>query len=169
MAATIELYLVRHAIAAERGPNYPDDRERPLTSEGIARFKQAVVGLKDLDVALDLVLTSPLVRAKHTADLLVGGLGTKPRTEQLEALSPGGRLPAVLEAVTKFAKRYRRIALVGHEPNMGEIAAKLLQSRGVVEFKKGAVCCIELDGAMPTGPGALRWLLPPRALRKIAK
>src|SRR6266511_4950708 len=91
MAATIELYLIRHAIAAERGPNYPDDRERPLTSEGIARFKLAVDGLKDLDVTIDLVLTSPLVRAKHTAELLVSGLPKRPRTEQLEALSPGGR------------------------------------------------------------------------------
>jgi len=169
MAATIELYLIRHAIAAERGPNYPDDRERPLTSEGIARFKLAVDGLKDLDVTIDLVLTSPNVRAKHTAELLVSGLPKRPRTEQLEALSPGGRLPAILEAVTKFSKRYRRMALVGHEPRMGEIAAKLLQARGEIQFKKGAVCCIELDGTMPTGPGALRWLLPPRALRKIAK
>jgi phosphohistidine phosphatase len=169
MAATIELYLVRHAIAAERGPNYPDDRERPLTSEGIARFKQAVQGLKGLDVGIDLVLTSPVVRAKHTAELLVAGLANKPRIEQLDALSPGARLPGVLEAITKYAKRYRRLALVGHEPGMGEIAAKLLQARGVIEFKKGAVCCIELDGAMPAGPGVLRWLLPPRALRKIAK
>jgi phosphohistidine phosphatase len=169
MAATIELYLVRHAIAAERGPNYPDDRERPLTSEGIARFKQAVEGLKDLDVQVDLVLTSPLVRAKHTAELLVAGLSSKPRTEEFPGLAPGGRLPTVIEAIAKFSKRYRRIALVGHEPGMGEIAAKLLQARGVVEFKKGAVCCIELDGAMPTGPGVLRWLLPPRALRKTGK
>lgn len=169
MAATIELYLVRHAIAAERGPNYPDDRERPLTSEGIARFKLAVEGLKDLDVAPDLVLTSPLVRAAHTADLLVSGVSSKPRTETLEALAPGARLPAVLEALLKYSKRYRRIVLVGHEPGMGELATKLLQARGEIEFKKGAVCCIELDGAMPTGPGILRWHLPPRALRKIAR
>jgi phosphohistidine phosphatase len=169
MAATIELYLVRHAIAAERGPNYPDDRERPLTSEGVTRFKQTVEGLRELGVAVDLVLTSPLVRAKHTAELLVSGLSNKPRLEDLAALAPGGRLPAVIEAITKYAKRYRRIALVGHEPDMGEIAAKLLQARGTIEFKKGAVCCIELDGAMPAGPGVLRWLLPPRALRKLAK
>jgi phosphohistidine phosphatase len=169
MAATIELYLVRHAIAAERGPNYPDDRERPLTSEGIARFKQAVEGTKALDVQIDLVLTSPLVRAKHTAELLIAGLANKPRLEHLDALAPGGRLPAVTEAIAKFSKRYRRIALVGHEPGMGELAAKLMQSRGVFEFKKGAVCCIDLDGAMPAGPGTLRWMLPPRALRKIAK
>jgi phosphohistidine phosphatase len=168
MAATIELYLVRHAIAAERGANYPDDRERPLTSEGIARFKRAVTGLKSLDMTVDLVLTSPLVRATHTAELLLSGLPKKPRVETLDALAPGGRMPAVLEAITKFSKKYRRIALVGHEPDLGELAVKLLQARGRIEFKKGAVCCIELDGAMPTGPGRLLWLLPPRVLRRTA-
>jgi len=169
MAATIELYLVRHAIAAERGPNYPDDRERPLTSEGIARFKQAVEGMKAFDVQLDLVLTSPLVRASHTAELLVSGIGGKPRLEMLEALAPGGRTVQILEAIAKYSKRAKHIALVGHEPDMGELAARLLRSRGTIEFKKGATCCLELDGAMPMGPGTLKWLLPPRVLRKIAR
>jgi phosphohistidine phosphatase len=167
MAATIELFLVRHAIAAERGPNYPDDRERPLTSEGIARFKSAIEGLKSLDVKIELVLTSPLLRASHTAELLAAGLAGKPRIEPLEALAPGGRMAQVLDAVAKFSKRTKHIAIVGHEPDLGELAARLLRARGTVEFKKGAVCCLELDGAMPAGPGTLRWLLPPRALRKI--
>jgi phosphohistidine phosphatase len=169
MAATIELYLIRHAIAAERGPNYPDDRERPLTSEGIARFKQAVDGMKQLDCVVELVLTSPLVRAAHTAELLVSGLAKKPRIEQLDALAPGGRLSGVLDVIGTFTKRYRRIALVGHQPDLGELAAKLLQARGEIEFKKGAVCCIELDGALPNGPGVLRWLMPPKALRKMVR
>lgn len=169
MAATIELILVRHAIAAERGPNHPDDRERPLTSEGVARFKRIVGGLKDFEVKLELVLTSPLVRAHHTAELLVAGIGGKPRLETLEALAPGGRMTQVLEAVAKYAKKARHIALVGHEPDLGELAARLLRSRGTIEFKKGAMCSIELDGAMPTGPGTLKWLLPPRALRKLAR
>lgn len=169
MAATIELLLVRHAVAAERGPNYPDDRERPLTSEGIARFKRVVEGLKDFDVKLDLVLSSPLVRAAHTAELLVAGIGGKPRLEMLEALAPGGRMTQVLEALGKYGKRSRHIALVGHEPDLGELTARLLRARGGVEFKKGAVCCLELDGAMPTGPGTLKWFLPPRALRKIGR
>lgn len=169
MAATIELYLVRHAIAAERGPNYPDDRERPLTSEGVARFKRVVEGLKKFDVKLELVLASPLVRASHTAELLVAGVGGKPRLEILEALSPGGRMTQVLEAVAKYSKRAKHIALVGHEPDLGELAARLLRARGTIEFKKGAVCCLELDGAMPTGPGVLRWLFPPSALRQIAR
>jgi phosphohistidine phosphatase len=160
MAATVELLLVRHAIAADQGPNYPDDRERPLTSEGVARFKRVVEGL---------VLSSPLVRAHHTAQLLVAGIGGKPRLDTLEALSPGGRQIQVLEAITKASKRAKHIAIVGHEPDLGELAARLLRSRGTIEFKKGAVACIELDGAMPTGPGMLRWLLPPRALRKIGR
>jgi phosphohistidine phosphatase len=167
MAATTLLYLVRHAIAAERGPNYPDDRERPLTSEGVARFKRVVEGLKEFDVKLEVVLASPLTRAMHTAELLVAGIGGKPRIETLEALSPGGRMAQVLEAVAKFSKRSHNIALVGHEPDLGELAVRLLRARGTIEFKKGAVCCIELDGAMPTGPGTLKWLLPPRALRKL--
>ena len=167
MAATTLLYLVRHAIAAERGPNYPDDRDRPLTSDGVARFKRAVEGLKEFEVRLELVLTSPLVRAAHTAELLAAGIGGKPRMETLEALAPGGRMTQVLEAIAKFSKRSHHIALVGHEPDLGELAVRLLRSRGTIEFKKGAICCIELDGAMPTGPGTLKWLLPPRALRKL--
>jgi phosphohistidine phosphatase len=169
MAATIELFIVRHAIAAERGPNYPDDRERPLTNDGIARFKQAVEGLKDFDAKVELVLTSPLVRARHTAELLVAGVAGKPRLETLDALAPGGRMSQVMEAVSRYAKRASHIAIVGHEPDLGELAARYLRARGTIEFKKGAVCCIELDGAMPAGPGTLKWLLPPRALRKIAR
>lgn len=167
MAAITLLYLVRHAIAAERGANYPDDRERPLTSEGVARFKQAVEGLKEFDVKLELIVTSPLVRAAHTAELLAAGIGGKPRMEQLEALAPGGRMVQVLEAIAKYSKRSHNIALVGHEPDLGELAVRLLRARGTIEFKKGAVACVALDGAMPTGPGTLRWLLPPRALRKL--
>lgn len=169
MAATIELYLVRHAIAAERGPNYPDDRQRPLTSEGVARFKRVAEGLKDLDVTLDVVLTSPLVRAQHTAELLIAGVGGKPRLEVLDALAPGGRQPQVIEAVTRYAKRARHLALVGHEPDLGDLAARYLRARGTIQFKKGAVCCLELDGAMPAGPGTLKWLLPPRALRRLSR
>ena len=167
MAATTLLYLVRHAIAAERGPNYPDDRERPLTSDGVTRFKRAVEGLKEFDVKLELVLTSPLVRARHTAELLAAGIGGKPRMETLAALAPGGRMTQVLEAIAKYSKRSHHIAIVGHEPDLGELAVRLLRARGTIEFKKGAVCGIELDGAMPTGPGTLKWLLPPRALRKL--
>jgi len=168
MAATIELYLVRHGMAAERGPKYPDDRLRPLTPAGVKRFAAAVPGLLELDVVIDFVLTSPLVRARDTATLLAAGLKPKPAMMEIEALAPGGRHQAVMEAIKTHAKRHRRLALVGHEPDLGELAARLLGARGIVQFKKGAICAIDVDGATPGGPGTLRWLLTPRALRALA-
>lgn len=168
MAATIELYLVRHAIAAERGPKYPDDRLRPLTPGGSKRFADSVPGLIEMDVVIDVVLTSPLVRARDTAMILASGLKPKPAVVEIEALAPGGRPQAITEAVKTHAKRHRRLALVGHEPDLGELAARLLGARGNIEFKKGSVALIDLDGATPAGPGSLRWLLTPKALRALA-
>ncbi len=91
MATPCALYLVRHAIAAERGEDWPDDDKRPLTERGIARFKEAVSGLEALDAEIDEVFTSPLVRAKQTADLLAAGAQGKPSVKILDALSPGAQ------------------------------------------------------------------------------
>jgi phosphohistidine phosphatase len=169
MAAILEIYLVRHAIAAERGPKYPDDRKRPLTPDGIKRFKNAVAGLVELEVELDVILTSPLTRAEETATLLAVGLKKRPPIEMVEALAPGGKFAALVDAVSKQARRHRRrIALVGHEPDLGEMTARWLAARGQVAFRKGAVCALEVDSATPSGPATLQWLLPPRALRRLA-
>ncbi|MEZ5287983.1 MAG: histidine phosphatase family protein [Vicinamibacterales bacterium] len=149
------------------GPS-ADDRLRPLTPEGIKRFKAHVRGLAALGVAFDLVLTSPLTRAEETAAILAAGYTPSPQVETLVALAPGGRFAALVEAVTRHARRSRRIALVGHEPDLGEHAGRWLGARGTIEFKKGAVCAIDLPGATLGGPGTLRWLLSPRVLRRLA-
>jgi phosphohistidine phosphatase len=167
--AIVELFLVRHAIAAERGPEYPDDRLRPLTDQGARRFKEAVKGLRALGVGLDVIFTSPLTRARETAAILGAGIGRRVPIETIVALAPGGKPAQVIDAVSKRPKAQRRLALVGHEPDLGELAARLLGARGAVEFKKGAVCAIDVDDATPGGPGTLRWLLPPRALRGLAR
>ena len=62
--------------------------------------------------------------------------------------------------------RKARIALVGHEPNIGELAARLIGSRSPIEFKKGAICRIDFDVLPPKSPGMLRWFLPPRILKQ---
>lgn len=167
MATPIELLLVRHAIAADRGPEFPDDRLRPLTPAGTARWRKAVAGLRALQVEVDLVLTSPLVRARETADLLAAGLEGKPAVEETAALAPGAEAAAITQVIARIGRRHRRLALVGHEPDLGELAARLLRARGALEFKKGAVCRIDVDVATPGGPGTLRWFLPPRVLRKL--
>ena len=168
---SLELYLVRHAVAAERGPDYPDDDQRPLTPDGVEKWTRAVAGLRELDVAVDVVLTSPLTRAVETAQILSAGLRRRPRVVAVEALSPGRRVSDVVAAVTAHADAARgvsRLALVGHEPDLGELAARLLGARGAIEFKKGAVCRIDVTRALPGGPGVLRWFLPPRVLRGLA-
>jgi phosphohistidine phosphatase len=92
----------------------------------------------------------------------------KPPIEEVDALAPGGRHAAVVEAITQHAKRHRQLALVGHEPDLGELAARLIGARGSIEFRKGAVCAIDVNDTTPGGPGTLRWLLPPRVLRGLA-
>lgn len=167
---SLELYLVRHAVAALRGPDFPDDEERPLTDEGVERFRESVQGLRATDLTLDLVLSSPYVRARETAELLCAGLKPKPRLVVVAALQPGGKHGDIIAAVQKQASSGRgvsRLALVGHEPDLGELAARLLGAKGAIEFKKGAVCRIDVDRAMPAGPGTLRWFLPPRVLRGL--
>ena len=164
MARPIELYLVRHAIAAERGPRWPDDGKRPLTVKGIGRFREVVRGLAAIGVGLDVVLSSPLVRAIQTADLLAEGLDPRPPVEQVEGLAPGATVEAFVAALAR-AKR-ARIACVGHEPDLGQLAAHLVGASQPFEFKKGGVCRIDLERA--SGPGRLVWLATPSLLRARA-
>jgi phosphohistidine phosphatase len=166
-ARDLELYLVRHAPAAERGPGWPEDEARPLTSDGAAKFRKAVEGLAAIGVHIDLVLTSPLVRCRQTAEILADGIPGRPRIQPLEALAPGGGHAAVITEAARVAKR-PRVALVGHEPDIGQLASKLLGMRRALEFRKGAVCRIDVDGLPPSGPGRLLWFATPRMLRRMA-
>jgi phosphohistidine phosphatase len=160
-----ELYLVRHAIAAERGEEWPDDNKRPLTERGIVRFKDVVRGLKELDFAVDEIFTSPLVRAKQTADLLAAGVDGKPSVKVLDALAPGHSSSVVVSHLAEASRR-RRIALVGHEPGLGELAAHLIGAKRPLPFRKGGVCRIDVEGLTSRRPGVLLWFIPPRVLRK---
>jgi phosphohistidine phosphatase len=163
-----EIYLVRHGLAEQRGDAWPDDAKRPLTDEGMARMRKSVRGLSRLGVTFDVVLTSPLVRAKQTAEIVAAGVTQRPSLITTDALSPDGSFAAIVADLEKHARK-KRIALVGHEPGIGELAARLIGSRHAIEFKKGAVCRIDLETLPPSGPGALRWLLTPRIMRAIKK
>jgi phosphohistidine phosphatase len=168
MPGTHELYLIRHGIAAERGPQYPDDSKRPLTAQGVSRLRRATDGLIQLDVQLDVVLTSPLVRAKQTADVIAGALPGRPNVVTTDSLAPGGSHASIIDELAKHSRR-TRIALVGHEPDLGELAARLIGAKKPIELKKGSVCRIDVQSLPPAGSGRLRWLITPRMLRKIGK
>jgi phosphohistidine phosphatase len=163
-----ELYLVRHAIAAERGEEWPDDTKRPLTERGIARFKEGVAALAVLDAAIDEIFSSPLVRAKQTAELLAAGVTGKPSLKVLDALAPDHTATVVMSQLAKAAKR-RRIALVGHEPDLGELAAHLLGAQRAIPFKKGGMCRIDVETLTSRRAGSLIWFATPRMLRHIGQ
>ncbi len=163
-----ELYLVRHAIAAERGPEWPDDALRPLTERGISRFKGVVSGLQWLGLSLDEVLTSPLVRAKQTADLLAAGLDRAPVVKVLDVLAPGHAPDTTMAHIAKSA-RGRRVALVGHEPDLGELAAHLIRAGRALPFRKGGACRIDVEGLSSKRAGTLVWFMPPRVLRQLGR
>ena len=164
--AALELYLIRHGLAAERGPEYPDDSKRPLTKPGITSLTREAKALDELGIGFDLIITSPLVRTRQTADVFAETLNRKPPVVASDALAPSGTPADVLHEIEKHAKK-ARIALVGHEPNIGELTARLIGARAPVEFKKGAICRVDFDVLPPKGVGHLRWLLPPKVLRKI--
>jgi phosphohistidine phosphatase len=164
--ASLELYLIRHGIAAERGPEYPDDSKRPLTNRGIAALRAEAKALNALKIGFDVIIASPLTRTKQTADALAETLTTKPPIILSDALAPAGTPAAVIHEVVKHTKK-TRIALVGHEPNIGELAARLIGARSPITFKKGAICRIDFDVLPPKALGQLRWFLPPRVLRNI--
>ena len=164
--ATLELYLIRHGVAAERGPEFPDDSKRPLTSDGISRMRKEAKALAALGVDFDQILSSPLVRTKQTADILSQAMPSQPSIATSDALAPAGTPTAVLQELGKHMRK-ARIALVGHEPNIGELAGRLIGSRTPLEFKKGAICRIDFEVFPPKGQGHLRWFVTPKMLRKL--
>ena len=168
MAASFELYLIRHAIAETRGDAWPDDGKRPLSEDGAARMKKEARGLARLNIGVDVILTSPLVRAKQTAEIVAAALDSRPPIVNIDSLAPGAAYAAFVADLEKHARKHS-IALVGHEPGIGELAARLVGSRHPFEFKKGAVCRIDLDEIPPSGPGHLRWMLTPKILRSIKR
>jgi phosphohistidine phosphatase len=160
------LYLVRHAIAGERGPRWPNDDERPITKDGAARMREIVKGFARLDESIDLILTSPLVRARQTADILAAGLSPAPTIKAFAALAPGGTPPQVVAALSALRTRAAAIALVGHEPGLGLLAAWLINARTPPLFKKGGLCRIDLDDWPPARSGRLIWMATPKMLRR---
>jgi phosphohistidine phosphatase len=160
----LKVLIVRHAKAAVRSAGRPD-ASRPLTREGIRKFEAAARGIAAIEGKPAVILTSPLRRARQTADLLAAAWGSVPVREHP---SLAGGEPVLAEF---FAGRGAgdTVALVGHEPQLSSILESFLgivPATGRLLFKKGGACLVELDPeARP--PGRLAWFLHPRILRTL--
>jgi len=157
----LRLYLIRHAEAVPPGdPNYEDD-DRPLIPAGRATARSLGGVLAAKGIKFDAILSSPLPRAKQTAEELVAGYGQgAAEIREIDELAPS-------EKPRKLDKRLIKtegesIALVGHQPDLGEYAGRLIGAKKArMKLAKPSVVCIECDEPPGKDAGELQWLLAP--------
>lgn len=165
----MDLYLVRHAIAFDRDPlRWPDDSQRPLTPEGKKRFRSVARGLQQLVPSVDAVFSSPYTRAVETARVLEKESGW-PAASVADALGSDRPTSEALQFLQALTRR-ESIALVGHEPNLHELASLLLGGDAGslhLEMRKGSVAALQFRDQVHPGAATLVWLAPPRLLRLL--
>ncbi len=165
----MQILIIRHAKAGQRGLLGfigKKDATRPLTDAGRRDMRKAARGLQKLVPEIDVIASSPLARARETADIVSRRYDDIPVME-LAPLAPGGSKEDVL-AWLRDQKATATVVLVGHEPDLGILASWLLGggAESFLSLKKGAACLIEMSEKPTPGSGRLEWLLPPPALRK---
>ncbi|MCS6850776.1 MAG: phosphohistidine phosphatase SixA [Gemmataceae bacterium] len=156
------IYLIRHAEAAPLGHGgTTHDAERPLTEDGLAQCRALALGLHKRQARFDLVLTSPLVRAVQTAEgMLKHWPAPAPELRHCDELTPGTKRRQLARYLRNCTTE--QIALVGHQPDLGQFAAWLLGSNKVhIELAKGGVALISCDDEPAKGTGSLLWLVTP--------
>ena len=161
---SLELYLIRHGIAADRD-DYAKDEERPLTDKGDRKTRKVAKQLRDLDIQFDLILTSPLVRARQTAKILQVAALAK-QVKESTSLAPDGNIQNWIDWLEKWrSSGGNRLALVGHQPDLGNWAETLVwgESREQLILKKAGIIGLLLpDRGNPTGQSELFWLTSPK-------
>ena len=157
----MEIYILRHGIAEDAPPGQPDS-ERALTSDGRKKLRNVLRTAASAGVDPSLILTSPYKRALQTAQLAAEILDYKGELLRTKALEPSGSPQAVWDEI-RVHKDEARILLAGHEPLFSRLTAYLLGSPNLqVDFKKGAIACIELERFPAEPHGVLRWMLTPK-------
>jgi len=167
----MNLYIIRHAIAVDEGlPEYEDDSQRPLTDKGKKKMRQIAKGLRALGVDFDLILSSPYVRAKETAEILADVFKTKAGVAFSENLIPMGD-PDLLIAEMNEKYSANSIALIGHEPHLSGLISLLVSDNASLDMtlKKGGVCRLSADDLHHNRKAALEWLLTPGILVEIGE
>jgi phosphohistidine phosphatase len=163
----MEILLIRHAIALPRDlQRWPDDGERPLSPDGMTRGRRAAQGLKRLVATPPRVLVSPLLRTRQTAELLQKH-AEWPAAVQCPELAPGKAPRALLTRLRQEDEDL--VALVGHEPGLGELIALSLWGQSVsnaFEVKRFAAALLSFRRRPRAAQGTLHWLVPPRMLRR---
>ncbi len=166
----MNLYLLRHGIAAEPGAaGYEPDSERPLIPKGEKRLREAARAMKVLGLSYDLILSSPFLRARQTAEIIARNLKLRKRLACSDDLIPGGNPRLLIQQLNQFRPEPENVLLVGHEPYLGKLAALLAAGNTSLEidFKKGGLCKLEAEFLLYGRCARLVWLLTPRQLELL--
>ncbi len=165
----MNLLLIRHAIAVDRSDFEAGDELRPLTEEGRRKMQRAARGLRTTVSSIELVATSPLVRAVATGAIVeeaYADLRRRPLVREVESLAPDAEPEALLAWLD--LQTADPIALVGHEPDLSDLLARLVgAARPFHRFRKGGAACVAFPGRVEEGAGTLVWALPPDLLREL--
>jgi len=161
----MKLYLIRHASASDVAPS---DAERALTKDGLAEARVVGNALKRLGVEPGHIVTSPLVRARQTAEIIATALSSPAPVEMLEELENGPSTSALVKALKPFAAEGELI-LVGHMPSLAEHLAEFIGVKNTAGFPfgKGTVACLEME-ILRASAGQLRWLMRLKQLQVVA-
>lgn len=165
----MNVYFMRHGIAqAKDDPKIESDDERELTKKGAKRARKVAKGLRALNIPFDRIVTSPLPRARETADIVAKIFDMKEQVEEAEELKPEASIERLAARLIEY-RDCQELLLVGHQPFLGKAASLLLcrSESAEIDLKKGGVCCIELNELDMKKPGVFRWMLTPRQLRKL--
>jgi len=166
----MNLYVLRHAIATDRGTTGNEiDSERRLTKEGEKKMRRIARGMQSLGLSFDLVLSSPFVRARQTAEIVAETFGIEEKLTLTPHLETGGD-PRRL--VAEIASRYEgldSVLLVGHEPYLSGLISVLLggDERLAIVLKKGGLCQLQIEKLVYGRCADLEFLLTPRQLQQI--
>lgn len=155
----MKVYFLRHGIAGDPQEWHGSDFDRPLTREGVKRMEREARTLEELGLELDVMLTSPLVRAKQTAEIAAACL--KVRVVDDERLGPDFDV-ARLEAMLQEHADAGALMLVGHEPNMSETIGRIVGG-AKIDLKKGGLAYVDVPDPRAVS-GVLVWLIPPKVL-----
>jgi len=168
----VNLYVLRHAEAVPRGtPGYRHDSDRPLTKDGVNTMRRAAKGMRRLKLDFDLILSSPYVRARRTAEITAEVLGAKEKLKFSDHLASDGDSRKLVAELNRDYPGRENVLLVGHEPHLSQLICVLIGCRSgtALTLKKGGLCKLSVV-SLRFGPCAhLDWLLTPRQLVHIGK
>ncbi|MBI4502759.1 MAG: histidine phosphatase family protein [Gemmatimonadetes bacterium] len=168
----MDLLLIRHAIAEPRideGGAQPEDALRELTGKGRRRMQRVARALRRIRPDIEVLATSPFVRAAETAKILAAGYqNLKPIS--IPEIQPGAGVDAML-AWLRGLDTSGTVVVVGHEPDLSNLASRLLSERhdGVLSLGKAGACLLEVPAGVPPAGATLVWLLTPRQLRWLGR